>query len=420
MAEQRLGLCELEQRDRAGLWIVSLGYASPQHLQHRVIVPPCLFATGRRYKIAIVAAENPAQLIRIARLRRFVGVFARGGDRDSTAEALTKLSHASRNGGFTTDALRRARQAAQLLVEQETGEAGVRALLHLSSLCLETGASDAAASAAELARDRTADLTESNRGELFAGATLLAGIAYGIEGDVELARARLSEARDLLVAAGQPVGAALALVQQGLLDVAAEQPTAAEHCFSFARDFYRAAGVPIAAAETAAVAARAFASAGLWKHAERWFITAIGEADLLNATQLAAEMTVEHAAELERAEKPTEALRVASDGARRCARLATDETSAVLRATVRLQLARLVEDPREAIQHIEAVFELALPRRDVTVLGGALDVLVSGIVRDRFPPGSWKLVERFRDRLTGAAFDALAATAETALDELRK
>ena len=101
-----------------------------------------------------------------------------------------------------------------MLAEQETGEAGVRALLNLSSLCLETGASDAAASAAELARDRTTDLTESNRGELFAGATLLAGIAYGIEGDVELARARLSEARDLLVAAGQPVGAALALVQQ--------------------------------------------------------------------------------------------------------------------------------------------------------------------------------------------------------------
>ena len=366
-----------------------------------------------------MASANGVQLIRIARLRRFVGVFARGGDRESTADALGELARADRAGGFTSDALRRALQAAQLLADEETGEAGVRALLHLGSLCLDTGAPDSAASAAELARERAAALPEPARTELSAGAMLLLGIAQSQEGDDE-ARASLAEARDLLIAARKPAGAALALVQQGLLDIATERSDGAELCFLYARDFYRNAQLPLASVEVAAVAARAFAEVDLWKNAERWFVTSIGEADLIGATQLAAELAIEHAAELDRAGHPSEALRVANDGARRCARLGTDEVSADLRASVRLQLARLVEDPREALQHLEAVFELALARRDGATLGGALDVLVSGLVKDRFAVGTWRLVERFRDLLTGAAFDALAATAEIALAELRR
>jgi tetratricopeptide (TPR) repeat protein len=366
-----------------------------------------------------MASANGVQLIRIARLRRFVGVFARGGDRDSTADALGELARADHVGGFTSDALRRARQAAQLLADEESGEAGVRALLHLGSLCLDTGAPDAAASAAELARERAAALQEPTRTELSAAATLLAGIAQAQEGDDEQARASLAEARDLLIAARKPAGAALALVQQGLLDVETERSDGAELCFAYARDFYRNAQLSLAAVEVAAVAARAFAEVENWKNAERWFITAVGEADLIGATQLAAELAIEHAAELERAGRASEALRMANDGARRCARLGTTEAAAALRTSVALQLARLVEDPREALQHVEAVFELALARRDGATLGGALDVLVSGIVKDRFAGGTWRLVERFRDRLTGAAFDALAATAETALADLR-
>jgi hypothetical protein len=366
-----------------------------------------------------MAAENGVQLIRIARLRRFVGVFARGGDRDATAEALTELAQASRAGGLATDALRRARQAAQLLAEQETGEAGVRALIQLGTICLETGAADAAASAAELARDRAAELPVPSQKELFAGATLLAGIAHGLDGSEDEARERLSEARDLLVAAGQPAGAALALVQQGLLDVADDHGEGAELCFSFARDFYRAAGLPVAAVEVAAVAARAFADVGPWAHADRWYVTAIAEADLTRATALAAELVIERAGELERQGSPLEAVRVATDGARRCAMLGREPAAAELKTRVRLQLARLLDDPREALRHVEAVFELALTARDPSALGGALDVLVTGIVNARFTPQSWRLVEQFRDRLAAAGFEALAQTAETALADLR-
>ena len=362
---------------------------------------------------------NGVQLIRIARLRRFVGVFARGGDRELTADALNELSHADHASGFTGDALRRARQAAQLLADEGTGEAGVRALLHLGSLCLDSGAPDSAVSAADLALERATALTEPVRTELTAAATLLLGIAQSYQDDVDQARATIANARDLLIAARKPAGAALALVQQGLLDVASERSDGAELCFLYARDFYRNAQLPLASVEVAAVAARAFAEADNWKNAERWFVTAVGEADLIGAAQLAAEMTIEHAAELERLGETIEALRVATDGARRCARLAAED-AAPLRANVRLQLARLVEDPREALLHVEAVFEHALAVRDAAMLGGALEVLVLGIVNERFPAGSWRLVERFRDRLTGAAFDALAAAADTALAELRR
>ena len=160
-----------------------------------------------------MAASNDAQLIRIARLRRFVGVFARGGDRELTAEALHELARASREGGLATDALRRARQAAQLLADEEAGEAGVRALVHLGSMCLETDALDAAAAAAELARERASLLPDPVRAELVAGATLLAGIARSRTDSGDDARRLLSEARDLLVACDLPAGAALALVE---------------------------------------------------------------------------------------------------------------------------------------------------------------------------------------------------------------
>jgi len=364
-----------------------------------------------------MTTHQAVHLIRIARLRRFVGVFARGGDREAAAEALGELARASREGGLATDALRRAREAAQLLADEEPSEAGVRAIIHLGSMCLETGAADAAASAAELARERASELPEPARAELFAGATLLAGLAHGIDGNESEARARLSEARDLLVAAHQPAGAALALVQHGLLDVGADHPEGAELCFAFARDFYRAAGLSTVAVEVAAVAAHAFADAGPSERVDRWFATAIAEADVAGMGELAIELVVERAAELERAGSHAEAVRTAAESTDRCALLATPAADA-LRARAQLQLSRLLDDPREALRHLEAAFELGLADRDSIILGSALDVLVSGLVSERFADDAWQKVATFRDRLASAGFDALADTADTALDDL--
>lgn len=81
---------------------------------------------------------------------------------------------------------------------------------------------------------------------------------------------------------------------------------------------------------------------------------------------------------------------------------------------------RLAEDAKVALRHLEAAFELALAQRHAEVLGAALEILVSGVVRERFAPGTWRLVERFREGLAAAGFDAIAATVETVLADLRK
>ena len=242
--------------------------------------------------VAVMASATAMQLIRIARLHRFVGVFARGGDREAAAEALSQLSHASRAGGFMGNSLMRARQAAELLVYEEPGEVGVRALLQLSAACLDTGDAAAAAQAAEVAHDRAAALAEPVRSQLAGCAALLAGIAHAAGGAEPAARACLDEARERLVAAGQPEGAALALTQQALLDVATGQLGGAQICFGFARDFYRASHQAAAAVEVAALAARALAEVAP-AEADGWFRDAVAGADLSAAAELAAELVVE-------------------------------------------------------------------------------------------------------------------------------
>ena len=365
-----------------------------------------------------MANREAVQLVRIARLRRFVGVFARGGDRDAAAEALGELAYASLEQGNASEALARARQAAQLLADDEASDVGVRALIQLGTICLETGAPDAAASAADLSRERASKLPGASRGELLAGATLLAGLAHAMSGDEQTARASLSEARDLLVAAGQPAGAALALVQQGMLDIGADHLDGAEVCFAFARDFYRAAGLPGAAVEAAGVVARAFSDAAASERADRWFALAIAEADRMGMLELAAELLVERAADRERAGSIADAVRLATESADRCALLAAPAADA-LRSRVHMQLARLVDEPREGLRHLEAAFELGLAGRASTTLGTALDTLVSGLATKRFPEDAWRTVELFRDRLTSAGFDALAEIADRALADVR-
>ena len=110
-------------------------------------------------------------------------------------------------------------------------------------------------------------------------------------------------------------------------------------------------------------------------------------------------------------------------GSRTMARVAAPVsamTASSSRTRVRLQLARLGEDPHEALRHVESAFEMGLSRRDPVALGAALEILVSGIVRERFAPGTWRLVQLFGDRLAAAGFEAIAATAETALADLRR
>ncbi len=366
--------------------------------------------------IAAMPPNRAAQLAQIARLRRLVGLFARGGDREATAEALLELSKQSRDGAMRAEAVKRARQAAELLAEEDPTPIAVASLLRLASLCLDNDDVTAAVSAAEVAKERAA-LLASRRNELVGGAALLAGIGRALSGDDEIARAHLDEARDLLVAAKRPDGAALALTQLGMLDAASERYAPAQVCFQFACDFYRAANQFEESAEVGALAARVFVDAK-WGDPDRWFGLAIVDADRARAPALGAELVAERAEHYERTGRIDEARALADSVAARCREIPNrkEATPIILRA--RVLLARLSTEPIESLRHAEGAFELALDTRNVNVFADVLELVVNGLVNRRFGAAGWRLVSRFRERLTAAGYHALAEIAETALREL--
>lgn len=366
--------------------------------------------------IAAMPPNRAAQLAQIARLRRLVGLFARGGDREATAEVLLELSKQSRDGAMRAEAVKRARQAAELLAEEDPTPTAVASLLRLASLCLENDDVDAAASAAEVAKERAA-LLASRRNELVGGAALLAGVARALGGDDEAARAHLDEARELMVAAKRPDGAAVAITQLGMLDAAVERYAPAQVCFQFACDFYRSADQFEEAAEVGGLAARVFVEAK-WGDPDRWFGLAIADADRARAYALGAQLVAERAENYERTGKVDEARALADSVAARCREIPNrnEATPIILRA--RVLLARLSTEPVESLRHAEGAFELALDTRNVNVFADVLELVVNGLVNRRYGATGWRLVSRFRERLTAAGYHALAEIAETAVREL--
>lgn len=315
------------------------------------------------------------------------------------------------------EAVKRARQAAELLAEEDPTPIAVASLLRLASLCLDNDDVAAAASAAEVAKERAALLTGPRTTELIGGAALLAGVAHALNGEEAIARAHLDDARDRLVAANRPDGAAVALTQQGMLDAAAERYAAAQVCFQFACDFHRAANQYEEAAEVAAVAARVFSDAKSGDP-EHWFGLAIADADRAQSRVLAAQLVAEYAEYLEKIGNVAAARAAAESVAARCFEIPNraQATPIVLRA--RVLLSHLSTEPVESMRHAEAAFELALDARNIDVFGDVLELVVNGLVTRRYGAAGWRLVGRFRERLTAAGFHALAETAETALREL--
>ncbi|HSD90997.1 MAG TPA: hypothetical protein VLB44_25920, partial [Kofleriaceae bacterium] len=191
----------------------------------------------------------------------------------------------------------------------------------------------------------------------------------------------------------------------------------AQVCFKFARDFYLASDNPQAAAEVAALAARTFASDDR-SEADAWYRDALGDADDARATVLGAELAVEHAELVERTGAPDLARTIAEDAARRCAFVNDLEVARPLVLRTRMELARLSEDPAESLRHVDGAFEIALDLRDLSALGSAMELVVTGLVKGRYTAPGWKLVDRFRKRLGTAGFTALEQSAAAALDEL--
>jgi hypothetical protein len=78
----------------------------------------------------------------------------------------------------------------------------------------------------------------------------------------------------------------------------------------------------------------------------------------------------------------------------------------------------LSTEPVESLRHAEGAFELALDTRNVNVVADVLELVVNGLVNHRYGAAGWRLVSRFRERLSAAGYHALAEIAETALREL--
>jgi hypothetical protein len=385
-----------------------------------------------------VSRLDPSQLIRIARLQRFVGVFARGEDREATAAALAELAAASQANGLTAEALMRSRQAAELATDDDDDddpETRARALLQLGSACLDSGDAAAAIAASELAIALGDELESPGWQQLHGCASLIGGVAHAALDDHARARALLDDARDRLVAAGQPAGAALALAQQALLDLEVGRKDGAQVCFQFARDFYRLAARPVAIAELSALAARSLAEHAAEDVAdpmvEAWYVEAIAASDAAGMARLAAELVVERALRRERLpaatatappETPT-AAELAAEGLRRFAALDERAAARSIEGRARLVLARAAADPNDALRHLDAAFELGLDDHDPAALGRVMDVVVSELVDAELTPtdrsAGWRLVDRFRERLAQAGFDSLADAAALALLDLR-
>lgn len=356
---------------------------------------------------------------RIARLRSYVAVFARGGELGAAAEALSSLSRAEREAGQEGEALKRARQAAA--IAEMSGGPGERArsLVHLAALMLERGEPEAAAEAAAIAAQAASGIEEAADRQATAGtAGLVEGMARRGAGDLAAARVKLDEARELLVAADQPEAAALALGELGLVDLDEGEPACAELCFGFARDFCRAADLAGSAAHLAATAARAFAERDA-EPAERWFGEAVQAAELAGDRRLAALLAWDRTDWLERAGRRAEARRAAGEAARRLAELGTDVAAQALAVHARLALSRLTDEAGEAQRHLEAAFDLGLAGSDEAALRAALDQAVGALVDGRFPKGAWRHVERFQRDLERAGWQDLAEAAAQALAELR-
>jgi len=361
------------------------------------------------------------QLIRIGRLRRFVGIFARGGDRDTTIEALRELARASRAHGLWAEVLLRTRQAAELLSPEDDPVVRGEAVLALGVACLDTDHAPAALAAAELVAEFAASAPEPAAERLRAGAALLAGTALVIEGDHANAREQLNDARERLAATGEPEGAALALAQLAQLDLAAGRRAAAKVCYRFACDFYRLAGRSDGLAELLALAARERSADDADADADAWYVNAIMAADAAEMMQLGAELSVERAVRLAEEGKVAAARHEAIDGLGR-ARL-VDHPMPDLGVTARLVLAR-VGNSDEVFRHLEAAFEIALDLRDAEMLARVMEVVVSDLVRDRFVGTDraigWRLVNRISERLKDAGLQSLADAAAAAALKFRE
>jgi hypothetical protein len=220
-----------------------------------------------------------------------------------------------------------------------------------------------------------------------------------------------------MVAAKRPDGAAVAITQLGMLDAAVERYAPAQVCFQFACDFYRSADQFEEAAEVGALAARVFVDAK-WGDPDRWFGLAIADADRARAYALGAQLVAERAENYERTGKVDEARALADSVAARCREIPNrnEATPIILRA--RVLLARLSTEPVESLRHAEGAFELALDTRNVNVFADVLELVVNGLVNRRYGATGWRLVSRFRERLTAAGYHALAEIAETAVREL--
>ena len=360
-------------------------------------------------------------LLQIARLRQAVAVLGRGGSYKLASEVLQQLSVAEREAGMSAAALRRAWHAAALTRLDETPLDRAQSLIVLGSLLLDTGAAESARSAAALAAEEGRTITDHSRQLVLGLAAVLAGMASRALGQVREAARALHEGRERLVIAQCGAGAALALVELGMLDLEDGELPRAQLCFAYAASFYRQAGDPLAAARMATAVVGLFTARQRWSEAGTLAQQGISDARAAEDAPLLARLSSQHADCLLRVGPPAAAATAAADAAMYCSALAPEEAGAhLLQIESRVRLACLDSGNEDALRQLEAAFDLALRKLDEASLTELLDWTVSAMVSGSLSGRGWELLERLADELADKGLSHLAGMARLALRDLRK
>jgi hypothetical protein len=326
--------------------------------------------------------RDPAALLRIAELRRKIGILSRGGEYDDALRLLIRHVGSDLGADLHADAVRRAHQAAALAEQLGDAARSAEAFLVLGVSLVATGDHGAALQAARLAAHRAGAMAVVPRRRMLAYARLVAGLAEASAGRPASARALLiSGYREAVPLARPELTAALLTALGGveLMDGAAD---AAASCYWIARDLYQLAGNPVGAARAAAMPLVGFAVAERWAEIAALAPAIAADAEAHGLAEVAARVRGA-LADAHRALGAPEAIasaQAASDAARA---MPAGPRQVALAVAARLRLAGHATDALDQVRHLEAAIDLASAADDVAQLVEIAVELVEGVAAER-------------------------------------
>lgn len=417
VAEQRLGLGELDERGHMGEVIATRAIDPRTQLIEKRHRQKPITGRGRASAFTYTARVglDGKAWVRLAQLRGRIATLARGGRYESAARLLGELTRADLALGLPADALLRARQGAALA--EERGDPTAGPLVVLAATLLSAGEPASAIDGAQLAIERA---TPAERPRIEIMARLVGGSAQRRLGRLVEARLLLDAARGAAARLGEAMLAGFALAELAWVDHAEAQPAAAATCLEFAAEFFRRVDSGAAAAvEADALALASWAAAGEMEAATARLASVADNARKLDRPELVA--FVDGAiADLSLAKATEAAAQACALAAESAQALPDAPLSRDLRAQARLRQVRTTDDALDRERHLEAGIEIALTldrARAGARLGAALvGLLDDATVRERAPLRSE--LSRLGKALSSLGDPELAALADSVLAEL--